>query len=388
MKHRSRDLVVAVAVALAFGMAGCDTPSDVIFEAPGFTPVEDRDGRFQVTFGAGPEVARGFLPDGRLVLRALDLPPFGDGWVLASVPPLGGTVREEVAVYRQALTDPPSGLMIGEQHRALVLWRDAVPGIHGCPDSIQQAGYLLNPANAVAVPPPASPVLISVYALPMEDGTALTSLPRRVVETKGVYGAGTANQRVRITPALRDADRTGGDVFGPALVPGTSEMVYSDGDELWFLSLADTSSPPVALGLGAYPSLGPDGRTLAFARPVGLDSVVQVYQVPLPIGTCTQEHVEISAAGWELVLLDLETGDERVLGDGFDPAFDPTADRIVARVGGALSWIDVGTGAATAIPGTAGAVDPSVSPDGVVLAFTLPVATGNTNVYFVRLVPE
>jgi hypothetical protein len=355
--------------ATALLVIACNAPSDVIFQPQPFTPVADRDGRLRVTFASTPDVGRGFLPDGRLLFRAIDLPAFGDGWVLVSVPPDGGELRQEAGPYQPAVRDGMSDLEHANERRALVLWRTPVQGVHGCP----------SPA-----PPPATPVAFTVFTLPAEDGTAISNLPSRYIETNGVFGAGTLGQLVRVTPSLRDVNATGGDAFGPVPVPGTDSLIYSDGERIWIASLVDTAAPPVMVTDGAYPAVAPDGRTLAFSRPVGVDSVTQTYVVPVGIAACVQEHVEIFATAWEVVLRDLATGDERVVAEGLDPAFDPLLPRLVVRQGGALAWVDLGSGAATPIAATGGAFDPAVSPNGDVLAFSLFTSPGNSDVYFLR----
>jgi hypothetical protein len=199
-----------------------------------------------------------------------------------------------------------------------------------------------------------------------------------------VQGEGTLAQRVRVHPAARDVDRTGGNAFGPVPLPGGTEMIYSDGEQLWRVAPADTLAAPQLLGLGAYPALSPDGQTLVYARPVGLDSVVQTYSIPVGIVICNEEHVEVTATGWEVVSRDLASGVEQVVADGLDPAFDPLGGRVVVR-SDQLQWVDLATGAVSPIPGTVGAFGPSVSPDGQLLVFSRLDGPTNSDVYFVRI---
>jgi len=353
----------------AVGLFACGSPSDVLFDVPPFAPVEVEPGVFRVTSGSGRAVARGFLPDGRILFRAFDVPALDPGWLLLSVPPGPGRVREEVAVYRSALLDDLGHLVATDEGRLLAAWKAPLPGQHGCP------------APAPRTP---APVSLSILALSRYDGTPIAAIPTRPVPSSLVRGEGTLAQRVRVHPAARDVERTGGNAFGPVLLPGGTEMIYSDGEQLWRVAPADTLAAAQLIGLGAYPAVSPDGRTLVYARPVGLDSVVQTYSIPIGIDFCNEEHVEVTASGWEVVSRDLGSGVEQVLADGLDPAFDPLGGRVVVRAG-QLQWVDLETGSTSPIPGTAGAFGPSVSPDGALLVFSRLDGPANSDVYFVRI---
>jgi hypothetical protein len=229
-----------------------------------------------------------------------------------------------------------------------------------------------------------TPIALTIYALPEVDGLPLDAIPSRLLATSLVEGEGTLRQRVRVHPAARDVERTGANAFGPVLLPAGNEMVYSDGERLWRVATADTLAVPQLLGMGAYPALSADGLTLAYARPLGLDSIVQTYTIPIGIVFCVEEHVEVSAAAWEVVIRDLSTDAERVLTTGLDPAFDPLEGRVVVRTG-QLEWVDLATGTTSPIPGTTDGFAPSVSPDGDLLAFSKLNGPGNSDVYFVRI---
>jgi hypothetical protein len=379
-----------VALLAAGGlMPACKSPSDILYEPPTSAPKIDEQGRLRVTFGSGADVLRGVTPDGRLLFSADNLLPFGPGWVLASVPPAGGQVREEAGVYRPAFPDP-IGTMVwqtgGGARRVLALWKQAVPGYHTCPDSSMTTLGTPGPA-----PLPVSPVGVQVYALPAEDGTPIISIPSRSFEITPVTIGYTYDvpplvlKRVRVAPAQRDVSQRGANPFGPALVPGTDSLIYSDGEQLWEASTTDTSAAPVLLGEGAYPAVSADGRWLAYARPLGLDSTEQEFTVPLGFAVCVETHVEITAASWEVVLRDIATGEEEVLTDGVEPVFDPMADRLVVR-GTDLQWFYLPTHTSVSIIGTRGAFAPAISPDGGVLAFSLFSAGSNSDVYYLRIV--
>jgi hypothetical protein len=360
-------------------LSACDSPSDSIHDAAPFAPIEEQSGLFRMTSSEGEDVVRGFLPDARLMIRVRDLPPFGPGWALVSAPVSSGYVREELGVYRPALLDEMSDFATDGSRRLLTLWKRSVPGVHGCPDSSITSEGVPGPA-----PRTPSPVGFTVYNLPQVDGTPVASIPSRFVSTKLVEGAGTIQQRVRVTPVMRDVDRTGANAFGPVLVPGSPEMIYSDGDSIWRASAADSSAAPEFIAVGAYPALSPDGGSLAYARPTGLDSTISTFTIPLGFASCFEEHVEISAAGWELVVRDLESGDEQVVADALDPVFEPQGGRLVIRTD-LLSWLDLSTSQVTAIAGTTGGFSPVLSSDGSILAFSRLNGPGNSDAYFVRL---
>jgi hypothetical protein len=372
------------AVLLAGGLAlACKSPSDVVYERPGFTPKLDEQGRLRVTFAPGADVLRGFTPNGRLLFRAENLVPFGAGWILASVPPEGGQVREEVGVYRPAFRDQVSTLVASVTRRELMLWKPPMSGARGCPDSSETTEGTPGPAPATP-----SPVGLVIFSLPTEDGASITSIPSRAISTGAVavetVPGGNILARVRVTPALRDVARTGANPFGPIAIPGTDDIIYSDGERLWQASATDTGAAPAPLGEGAYPALSPDGTAFAYARPVGLDSTVQTFTIPVGLVQCVQTQVEITAASWEVVLRDVDSGDEQVLTEGVEPAFDPLAQRLVVR-GSDLQWFDLSTLTAVSISGTTGAFAPAVSPDGTVLAFSLFSSGTNSDVYYLRI---
>jgi len=369
-----------VFLAVAVVVAACEAPSDVIVEPASYSPVKESNGRFRVTYGAEPAEPRGFTVDGRLVIRTRDLQPFGPEWVLLSVPVDSGYVREEAAIYRQALIDEMAALGVLGSRRVLAAWTSPLqsPGggyEDGCP----------GPA-----PPVPSPKAFTLYDLPPDDGVALRGLPTRSVDARVVTPGTVAgpfntftNVRVRVTPAMQEVRARGGNPFGPVLVPGGSDVVYSDGEGIWRASMADASQPAQLVAAGAYPALSSDGNLLAYARPLGVDSASQLFIVPVGLGTCIQEHVEITATGWEVVVRDLSSGDERVLGDGIEPQFDPLSARLVVRVTD-LVWIDLAAGSRASIDLTVGAFAPTISPDGNVLAFAL--ADGvNASVFFLPI---
>jgi hypothetical protein len=316
----------------------------------------------RLTVASGRDVVRGVLPNGRIVFQTRNLAPFGSDWIVASIHPDTGPAREEAAVYRQAFAGDVGSLVSADGRRVLGVWTRSYQGLDGCP----------SPA-----PPPPDVLGITFYELGPVDGTPVASLPSRSAGTGAVTGSGTTSQRVRVSPALREMDASGGNPFGPALARQGS-IVYSDGDSLWLTTL-NAGTDPEFLGLGAYPAVSPDHRLVALARPVSVDSVVDTIVVPVGITVCVQEHVDVTAAEWLVVVLDLDSGIETVLGPGIEPVFDPLAGRVLARDGG-LVWYELGSGARTEVPGSTGSFAPAITAGGLIMAFSRS-DDGNTDVF-------
>lgn len=375
--------ILAAATGVVGSTIGCQSPSDVVFEEPPPPPVADSLGVFRITYGDGPDLARGFTTDGRVIVRVRDLIPFASDWLLVSVPVGSGQSREEAGPYRRALVgNGEVGTLVTDgSRRILAIWKPPTQGVHGCPDS---STWTSDRAFGTAPKPP-TVLGLTLYDLPQDDGTAIPNLRSRYISANAVFGGGTLNQRVRVTPALRQVRDLGVNPFGPVLVPGSEDLIYSDGERLWRAALSD--AVPELLGDGSFPALSPDGRLLASARPVGLDSTTTTWVVPVggPLPAfCVQEHVVMSAAGWEVVIRDLTTGEERVIADGLEPAFDPMEPRVLVRTT-ELTWVDLESGAREPVVGTANAFAPVLSPEGAFLAFSKITWLENSDVYFVNL---
>jgi len=173
--------------------------------------------------------------------------------------------------------------------------------------------------------------------------------------------------------------------YGPVLsrTDGSSTFV-SDGEVVWQIDMEDVTSVPVPIGPGSFPALSPDGISLAASIPVGVDSVSTFVTVPAGLGSCTQETVEISAAGWQTVIYDLASGTSVPLAAGLEPVYDPAGGRLLVRRAGGFYWIDLAAGTETLVSGTFGGYAPSVSPDGEWIAFSSENVGGGHDVYLVR----
>ena len=352
-------------------VVSCEQPNDVLHDPPPFAP-QDTEWGFRLTASDELDVVRGFTTDGRVVYRTRGLVPFGADYIVASIDTAGGVAREEAAVYRQTLRENPGTIAFGAGRRVLATWNSPVKGIHGCPN------------GGGVFPPDAGPVVfVTLFDLGERDGRAVPNLPALPVPVDAVRGAGSAYQHVRITPALREISQKGTNPFGPALLPDGS-VVFSDGERVYRGTPGDPV-PPTQLGGGAFPAVSADGTLLAYARPTGLTSVTTFYSVPLGLGSCTQEHEEIFAGGWETVLRELATGAETVIGSGMEPVFDPLAPRVLVRDGERLTWLAYDGSDLGMLGAPLGSYAPAVSPDGAVAAYSHP-ARGTAADAFIRTI--
>ena len=368
--RRASGLLGGVVVVM---LHGCEQPSSIVVEPPpSIPPVTSQGGR--LTFGPDADVARGFTPDGRVVFSTRNLVPFGPERIVASIAPEGGPAREEAGIYRLAFRHEVGAIAFAASRRVMAVWAPSAPReFFACPDT---------------APPPPPVVHATLFELGPADGTAIPSLPARVVPVEAVEGEGridvggagqTVSFRVRVTPAQREIAAWGTNPFGPALLPDGS-VIFSDGERLW-RGRAGDSTAPAPLGTGAFPALDASGTMLAFARPMDVDSTVTVYRIPVFGGDCVQEHVEVTTSGWRIVLHEIPSGTERVLAEGTEPVFDPAAPRLLYRAGAGLRWVGLDGTDLGEFAGTAGAFAPAVSPDGALGAYSWSGPDG-VDVYF------
>jgi hypothetical protein len=361
----------ATAGVLATGLVitACAEPDDTLFTPPPLPPAEIAPGLFRATWNPEPDVVRGFTADGRIVYRARHLAGLDSGWALVTLGLADGDVREEARIYRLALRDTVGQLVFGPTSRLLVSWRTIVEAGFNC---------------AGLCPAPSAPIGFAVRRLPLTDGAPLSALPTRVVTmpNHAVVTTGCMDTRFRLRPAEQEALERHANPYGPVEPADASAVYYSDGETLWRYDPADPAAAPDSLGPGAFPALSPDGRQLAAAVPLGLDSSSGVCFAGLC--PCRLETVTISTTGWAVVLYDPSSGAATQLTDGLEPVFDPLAPRVVVRRPDALYWVDLVTGNASEIPQTEGAYAPAVAPDGSILAFTAE-RFGNPDVFYVRI---
>ena len=363
--------VSAVVPMVVVLLAACERPDDVLFIPEAVPPREIASGLYRVTWHRDADVVRGFTLDGaRIVYQSRNLPGFGPGSYVLSVGVVEGDVRGDFHVYQRALLDTIAHVAFVSMARVLVTWRtvsdDAAISCPNCPP-----------------PPPAFE--IGFRRLPPDGIVPIANIPTRSVRLRNqftVFSSGCPTHTVRIRPAEREILARLVNPFGPVETADGSTGFYSDGETLWRYEPWDASAPPDSIGPGAFPTLSSDGSLLAAAVATVVDSTEGVcFFGACP---CRQETVEIDAAGWEIVLHDLNGGTVTSLGPGLEPAFDPLARRVAVRRPDALYWIELATGTAEIIAGTEGGYAPAVAPDGSKLAFSAETF-GNSDVFYVRL---
>jgi len=189
---------------------------------------------------------------------------------------------------------------------------------------------------------------------------------------------------LRLLPEDIDAHERGMNPFGPSFGAALTPFYVSSGTAVYRASGTPSAPALDSVTMGSYPAVSPDGSLLAFTRTTLADSTTGTCIIVLGLGACIQTTVTISEGAREIWVRDLATGDERLLGAGWSPAFDATGTRIVVATAAGFDWIDVASGARTGIPNTAGAHSPAVSPDGKRLAFVA-AWSGQPDVYFMAI---
>lgn len=220
---------------------------------------------------------------------------------------------------------------------------------------------------------------------PAPDGTLIVPLDgREFVPTPGdPFLPGFF--RIRYHPFQRLFHEENSPLFRPSWDPGGGRIAFSDGLRvlLWDLGSA---SPTVVPGTadGVSPAWSPDGSWIAFTRLVRADSVAAACTHFGFLGpVCRQERVEFSLGDREIVLARPDGSRMRELGRGEEPVWTPDSGRVVFRRDGLLWTVAVEGGRATPIPGTEGAREPAVSPDGNSLAYVRSLRGGKHDVWIV-----
>ena len=96
---------------------------------------------------------------------------------------------------------------------------------------------------------------------------------------------------------------------------------------------------------------------------------------------CRQERVDYAVNDRRIALVRPDGSETRDLGRGEDPAWTPDSSRLVFRRDGRLWMIAAEGGTATPIPGTEGAREPAMSPDGGRVAYVRLLTAGKHDLW-------
>ncbi|MEX1050287.1 MAG: hypothetical protein WEC54_01935, partial [Gemmatimonadales bacterium] len=349
----------------------------VLYEPEASVPVEVSPGLFRLTTNTGPDYVRGVLADGRVLYltSGLEGGPAAPG--IVSVTPDGGPVRSEAGAYGTVLP----GLVINDYYatstrRTLLTVIPPRGRDHYCGD--------------IGFPAP-TPQFVGwrLFVLPESDGPAFSSLNRFEREfplfaNSGFDPSGRPNQpkRIRLVPALHDADSSGTRSAGPAITASGQYAYLSDMEMIWRIDLSDTTAAPVAVTEGAYPLLSAGGDALFVARASLTDSLSTPTLVVYGFAGCFQTIVTFTVSEWTTIRIDI-AGVEDTIGVGSEAALLGDSALVVRRPDG-LHALRLSDGVSTRIIEDPTARSPAVAPDGSFIAFTSR-RFGNPDVFVLRL---
>lgn len=229
---------------------------------------------------------------------------------------------------------------------------------------------------------------VKVIARRLEATHALDEDESLAVDVVGKEGYQTAV--IHYHPFQRLFADEGAVVFRASWAPDGQHLVFSAGLSLYLWRVGDGTAEPIPnTEDGAWPAWSPDGEWIAFTRIERAGSTEAFCQYTSIMGAvvCTQERTDYLLGRSVLSLVRPDGSDLRELGEGSEPAWFPDGASLVFRRGNMIwsSGID-GTNA-EAIPGTEGAREPAVSPDGAYLALAILSDDGDYDIWTIALVP-
>lgn len=190
-------------------------------------------------------------------------------------------------------------------------------------------------------------------------------------------------------------ETSGRAIFRPSWNPDGTQLVVSDG--LRLLSWRPGAAAAVEIAGtadGMMPAWSPDGAWIAYARyaRVGSETFLCEY-LNGGIVDCVERRIIHHADDPMIVLVRPDGSEERVLGQGTDPAWSPDGTHVYASTGvgegDMIVRLPLDGGPAVPIPNTQRGIEPAVSPDGRRLAFarTIPLAKPATHDLWVVELP-
>lgn len=372
MFHVKRALLGLLALVSA-----CRDPGDLLYEEETVAPTEVSAGLFRLTANPGGDFVRGTTADGRILYVAVGVPGGAAGFGLRSLDPERGTSRSEDSPYAfpgETVFDRRGG----NGADLLVTLLPPLPGSHWCGGS------------AADLSAPAPPYVgWRLTFLPAAPGPAVASLPQLVREFPVIAGVGyrpsgvhVTPKRIRLVPAIAEADSIGTNPWGPAVSPDGLSAYVSDAATVWRYALDAPGQAPMPVTTGAYPVLSPDGTTLYVSRAVVTDSTETVTVVPY-LDPCVQTLVEYTLQRWTLVALDLHSGTETAMGEGAEAV--PVGDTaLIVRRADGLHRVRLADGTSVRLVADSTAGSPALAADGSFLTFSA-TRSGNRDVMLLRL---
>ena len=172
----------------------------------------------------------------------------------------------------------------------------------------------------------------------------------------------------------------------PSWSPDGTRVAFATGNELFLFDLQSNSVQAVPNTAGAaHAAWSPDGTRIAFSRftPGTTESASCDCNLDRP---WTSQRTRFTQVRREVVTVRADGSNVTVLAAGIEPAWINDQSIIVRRSNG-LHVVTIATGNATLIPGTQGAVDAAVSPDGRTLAFARLSSPMNYDIWLAPLQP-
>ena len=353
-------------------------------------PTIEADGPLQLTFSALDERTPVWLGPDSLAYAAEGFAPFAEGpGVLMKIAATGGTAAALLPAFQfpggasRWLASPapsPDGVRAAYVEIWAVADEDLCPAV-----------------NVVCDPSGALPIAsrlgeIRLHVMDREGGGSAQPERSLVVPLEGREFVVVRGDpflpgffRIRYHPFQRLFHEENPPLFRPSWNPGGTRVAFSDGLRvlLWDPAASRAEAVP-GTDDGVSPAWSPNGEWIAFTRLVRGDPVTASCTHSGFLGpVCRQERLDYEVKDRRIALVRPDGSETRELGSGEEPVWTPDSGRLVFRRDGHLWTASVGGGAATPIPGTEGAREPAISPDGSRLAYVRLLTGGKHDLWVV-----
>ena len=353
-------------------------------------PTIEADGPLQLTFSALDERTPVWLGPDSLAYAAEGFAPFAEGpGVLMKIAATGGTAAALLPAFQfpggasRWLASPapsPDGVRAAYVEIWAVADEDLCPAV-----------------NVVCDPSGALPIAsrlgeIRLHVMDREGGGSPQPERSLVVPFEGREFVPVRGDpflpgffRIRYHPFQRLFHEENPPLFRPSWNPGGTRVAFSDGLQVLLWDPASSRAEAVpGTDDGVSPAWSPNGEWIAFTRLVRGDPVTASCTHSGFLGpVCRQERLDYEVKDRRIALVRPDGSETRELGSGEEPVWTPDSGRLVFRRDGHLWTASVGGGAATPIPGTEGAREPAISPDGSRLAYVRLLTGGKHDLWVV-----